>query len=152
MEIREVAVRTIHDDPAFAGLISEYIEESSLAGMPAPRWDVDTYLQMEDVGFLHPLGAYHGEDLIGFMLLLVSVLPHYGVPVATSESYFVARQYRSTGAGLRLLREAEKLAASLGAVGILVGAPIGGKLNAVLSKTEYKPTNTVYFRSLECSP
>lgn len=152
MEVREVTVRTIHDDPAFAGLISEYIEESSLAGMPPPCWELDTYLKMESVGFLHSLGAYRGDDLIGFMLLLVSVLPHYGIPVATSESYFVAREYRSTGAGLRLLREAEKLAASLGAVGILVGAPIDGKLNAVLSKTEYMPTNTVYFRSFECSP
>jgi GNAT superfamily N-acetyltransferase len=143
---------TIHDlqsDPDLLGLLMEYSCESGMSGLPPPKWNFGTYSMMESQGFLHPIAAYVDDHLVGFLLLLVHDLPHYSVPVAVSESYFVSVDHRSTGAGLRLLHEAEGLATEMGAAGIVVSAPHGGKLDAVLAKTNYKVANTVYFRSFQ---
>lgn len=148
VDIREVSVAEIARAPNIHALLDEYGEESGLEGMPPPAWQLDVYLQMEEAGFLHPLGAYEGGRLLGFLLLLVHSVPHYGAVIAVSESFFVASADRSTGAGMKLLKAAEKKAVALEAVGLLVSSPAHGRLGEVLAKTEYVVSNVVYFRSL----
>ena len=83
------------------------------------------------------------------MFLLVPVLPHFGRKVGVSESYFVAAEYRKTGAGLRLLHAAEEAAREAGAVGVLVSAPTGGILERVMPGVGYRETNRVFFKGLQ---
>jgi GNAT superfamily N-acetyltransferase len=88
--------------------------------------------------------------VIGFLTLICIPLPHYSVPVAVSESFFVASVHRATGAGLALIREAERIARGLGALGLLISAPAEGRLAAVLdAKPDYRPTNRVFFKGLQ---
>ena len=68
--------------------------------------------------------------------------------VATTESFFVDPDKRQSGAGIKLLRIAEAVAKDLGAVGLLVSAPFGGKLADVMEKVGYTETNRVFFRGL----
>lgn len=148
MEVRQVDYKTLHTDPHFGVLAEEY-KRSSTHILPDPSGQESMYLQMEQSGVLTIMAAYEEDRLIGFLSMLVSVLPHYGVQVGATESYFVAEKYRATGAGLRLLKDAEKAAEAQGATAMLVSAPIGSRLDTVLSnKTSYEPVNTIYVRTL----
>lgn len=135
--------------PESAWLIEEYAQESAIAGLPHPRGKFELYAPLETAGVMHSFGAFVDGRMAGFIVVLVSALPHYGAKVGVSESWFVADAYRKTGAGMALLREAKRHAKEAGAVGMLVSAPRGGKLEKVmLAMDGFTPTNTVFFGAL----
>ena len=63
-----------------------------------------------------------------------------------SESFFVEMSQRKSGAGLKLLRTAEKFAKDFGAPGIFISAPYGGTLAEVLPMAKYRETNRVFYK------
>ena len=129
-----------------ADLLLEYAEESAIDGMPQPRPDAPAYRTMEANGKVVAFGAFDEDKLIGFLVMLAVTLPHYSEKVATAESFFVSAAYRRAGTGDRLLDEAKRFAKEIGAVGLLISAPIGGKLAAVLEKKKsFTETNRVFF-------
>lgn len=134
------------DTPA---LVAEYAEESAIPelGGANPQWEM--YRRMEEMGAVRMLAAFRGEALVGCLVLIVSVVPHFGLTIASTESIFVARAARKTGAGLKLLHEAERLARESGAVGLFVSAPSGGQLAQVLDRLKsWRETNRVFFKRL----
>lgn len=146
--IRPSTVAELEAAPAFPDLLAEYAAESAIKGLPAPSARMETYRHLERTGFLHVLAAWMGNTLTGFITVLAAPLPHYGRTVAVSESFFVAREHRGTGAGLKLLRGAEDLAAKLGSPGLLVSAPFEGDLFKVLPRVGYVETNRVFFKAV----
>jgi GNAT superfamily N-acetyltransferase len=146
MSVQESSVAEVTGAPNFADLAIEYAGESAIDGLPPPAAKMATYRHLEAVGMLHVFSAINDGELVGFITVLAPVLPHYGVPVAVSESFFVARAHRKTGAGLRLLRLAEQKARALGSPGLLVSAPFEGDLCRVLPHVGYRETNRVFFR------
>ena len=101
---------------------------------------------LEMHGVIHAFAALKDGELVGFITVLATPLPHYGIPVAVSESFFVAAEHRKGGAGLRLLSAAEKKAKELGSPGLLVCAPFDGRLFEVLPRCGYRETNRVFFK------
>ena len=148
MNVQMSRVADLERDPGLAALLVEYAAESSIAGMPPPAARMDSYRELEMRGLLHVLSASHETRLIGFLTLLAPVLPHYGVAVAVSESFFVARAHRGTGAGLKLLRAAEDLARRLGSPGLRVSAPVEGDLFRELPRVGYAETSRVFFKKV----
>jgi len=148
MNVQASSVSEIEAASNFGELLAEYASESAIAGMPAPAARMETYRHLESAGMLHVFSALSDGQLVGFITVLAPVLPHYGVAVAVSESFFVARAHRKTGAGLKLLREAEAKAASLGSPGLLVSAPFGGDLFHVLPRVGYAETNRIFFKKM----
>lgn len=135
-----------HDAPS---LLAEYGAESSIYGLPAPKPDQEIYRLLERSGALHVMAAFQGDTMLGFLALIVSANPHYSTKLAATESYFVGADYRKTGAGLKLRKQAEELATMRGAKGFLISAPASGKLADVMaSDRNYRETNRVFFRSL----
>jgi len=147
IELRLCSVRDVLA-PENKVLIDEYSAESSIKGMPSTDAQLQTYQLLEDAGTLQVIGAFSGTKLVGYVTVIVSVVPHYNRGVGITESFFVAKSYRGTGAGIRLLRAAEKYVVDRGAVGMLVSAPYGGSLSKVLPRTGYAHTNEVFFRRL----
>lgn len=145
--IRPCAVSEIEDAPNLAALLAEYGEESAIDGLGGQDAQIETYHQMEDIGALFPVGAFDGDALVGFLLMIVSILPHYGKRVASSESFFVTNSARKKGAGLKLLREAERMAQDLGALGLFISAPMGSRLYQVLEAKRYAETNRIFFKA-----
>jgi GNAT superfamily N-acetyltransferase len=146
--IRPCTVADIEQAPRLAELLAAYAEESHLPELGEPEPCFATYRAMEAGGALHAIGAF-SPDLVGFAILLVYGLPHYaGRRVGSLESFFVLPGFRGFGTGRKLLHAAELQAAELGAAGFLVSAPLGGRLDAVLSKSNYRPSNIVFVRSL----
>ena len=148
MIIRQCTISELEAAPNIHDLLAEYAEESSIAGLPTPAAQVETYRAIESSGALHIIAAFEGDLLIGYITVLSTVLPHYNEVVSVTESYFVSKEHRSSGAGLKLLRSAERFAREIGSLGLLVSAPTGGALSDVLPRVGYKETNRVFFRSL----
>ena len=148
LTIARSSVAAIAGAAEFAALAAEYAAEAAIDGLPPPAAKMETYRQLEATGILHAFGARLDGSLVGFITLLAPVLPHYGVPIAVSESFFVAAAHRRTGAGLGLLHAAEDEARALGSPGLLVSAPFGGRLFEILPRRGYVETNRVFFKKV----
>jgi GNAT superfamily N-acetyltransferase len=146
---RTCTVADMESAPRLAELFAEYAQESALQDLGEPVVQIETYRQMEAAGVLHMIGAFQGPHLVGFLVLIVSVVPHFGRLIASTESLFVSKSARRGGAGMQLLQLAESVSAELGAVGLFVSAPVGSQLEKVLqAKKTYRNTNSLFFRSL----
>lgn len=147
LNIKVSKIRDIKDSPEFSRLLHDYVEESSMVSYkPNVQWGI--YQNLEDAGVLHCITSSTEDILTGFVLFIVSVMPHYGVKMASVESYFVDKGHRESGAGLALLRMAGEVAKSHGAVGLLVSSPSNGRLEAVLPRVGFRKTNTVFYKDL----
>jgi len=138
---------TVSDVLCEEHMLDEYAQESSIKDMPHPKAQLSMYQDLEERGVLRVIGAYRDNFLIGFVTVMCSVLPHYGKKVAITESFFVPKAYRKTGAGLRLLHAAQEYTKEQCAVGLLVSAPYQGSLSKVLPRVGFKHTNEVFFWS-----
>lgn len=151
LEVRQCRFADLADSPAFADLCAEYGAECALDGLPEPQAQTDLYQLIEASAgdnFV-VIGAFDDGQPIGALIMALSVLPHYGVKVAITESYFVANKKRRSGAGPLLLSEAERIAAERGALAIFVSAKVGSKLAAVMPlRKEYRNTNLLFMRPL----
>jgi len=149
MNIRPGSIASLEAAPNIEAILAEYAAESALAGMPPPKAKVEQYRMLEAADALKVLEARaETGELIGYITVLSAPLPHYGRTVAVSESFFVAKAHRSTGAGLKLLRAAETLARELGSPGLLVSAPSGGDLSKVLPRCGYDEASRVFFKKV----
>ena len=148
--VRPVSYAQILDAPNAAELMAEYAAECSVAeyGEACPQREL--YAQMERSGAFHAFGVLDGERLCGFATLLIFVLPHYGSKIAAVESLFVAKAWRSGGAGGRLMDALEAYAAQQGAAAIQYVAPVKSRLARFLflSADRYRNTNHVFVKRL----
>lgn len=143
--LSQISISEFFDDPSAEALLAEYADECALAGLPPPVPHRDIYLALERAGVVSMFGARVDGVLVGFIVLLTSMNPHYSVVLGAVESFFVAAAHRKSGAGVKLLREARRAAKDRGAVGLLVSAPFGGKLAAVLKRSKrFDLTNEVF--------
>lgn len=146
VDIRPCMISEIEQAANFAALLAEYAAESSIAGLPHPSAQMPMYHTLEAAGALVCFGAFQDGELLGFVLVLTHIMPHYGVGISTTESYFVASAHRKTGAGILLRHAAERHAQQRGSAGILISAPHGGRLAEVLTHSGYRQTNDVFFK------
>lgn len=148
--IKKCTIADLECAPNIQDILAEYAAESSppIRGLPRPLAKVDTYKHLESINAIHIMGAFFDDLLIGYIIILAPIMPHYSIRIAVSESFFVLKEHRKTGAGLKLLHAAEIWAKEQGACGILVSSPLGGDLAEVLPKVGYTETNRVFFRSL----
>jgi GNAT superfamily N-acetyltransferase len=145
--IRKTTMTEIFDAPNITELMEEYAAESSIHGLPHPKAKIDLYKQLETVGILYAIGAFFEDTLVGFILIVSPIVPHYSAKISTTESFFVAKEYRKTGAGIKLRQAAESHAREIGSVGLLISAPLGSNLAEMLScMKDYKETNRVFFK------
>ncbi|MGL4680419.1 MAG: GNAT family N-acetyltransferase [Plesiomonas shigelloides] len=138
-------------DEVFAsGLFDAYAAESAIKTLPAPNPQQMIYEAMTGSGVMACFGAFDGHKMVGLLLLLTVTNPHYNKIMSTTESLYVAEEYRRTGAGLKLMKMAEQWAKNAGSAGIFISAPVGGKLAQVMKtgKLGYVPSNEVFFKCL----
>jgi L-amino acid N-acyltransferase YncA len=152
IDVRPFTFSELSTKDEFLGMLAEYAEESALPGLPVStkvQDFSDTYLSLESAGVLHIYGAMDGDKLVGFLALVVTMLPKYTRPMASTESIFVSNAHRTSGAGMALLKAAERGAVKAGACGLLVSAPLNSRLAAVMEKTKYAESNRVFFKELK---
>lgn len=146
LAIRKSTIAELEAAPNFSALLSEYAGECAIDGLPTPAIRVEIYKKLESVNLLQFFAAFSDELLVGFITVLALNGPHYKIILGTTESFFVGKQYRHTGAGLKLLSAGEHFAKDLGSPGLLISAPSGGSLATVLEGRDYVETNRVFFK------
>lgn len=144
MDIQEVSFQELWDTPYFSGACKLYEEECRLLELPECSPQLDMYLAMEKAGVLNCYRAMDSETLAGFIIILTVLNPHHGKKVTCTESIYVLKEYRSSGAGLKLLRAAENKAKELGSMAFAVNAPEGSTLHEVLKKSKFRLSHVSY--------
>lgn len=144
--VRQIRLAEFWSAPNIDALLDEYARESAIEGLPHPAPHRELYAVLEERGALHMLAVYQDDLLVGFLVLLVSLNPHYGQVLAVTESFFVASTYRKAGGGLQLLAMAEALAKEHGAIGMFVSAPLDSRLAKVMPGVGYRETTRAFFR------
>ena len=142
--VRPCGYLDIEGNENFPALAREYAEECAIRGLPSPDEKAAAYRALAASEIFQAFAAFIESKLVGFIVVLKPVIPHYGVAVAVTESFFVGKEYRKCGAGLKLLRAAE--AHAKGSPGLLVSAPAGGPLAEVLPRLGYRETNRAFFK------
>lgn len=148
LTVRPCTAAELEQAPAFGALMAEYLAEAGRAITADPAPQIAMYKAQEAAGTMRFAGAWAGGDLVGMMVVALSVVPHFGMTVATTETLFVSAKARKTGAGKALLSLADDMAREYGAVGVLVSAPVGGVLSKVLPRSGFKHTNELFFKAL----
>lgn len=148
-QIKVSSVAEMESAPNLGVLFAEYTRESAVPGLGNHNVQFEAYRAMEAAGILHMLAAFKGPNLVGFIVMILTVLPHFGKMAATTESFFVASEARGGGTGLKLLRLAEDHARTLGASAFFATAPVGGRLDAVLPRQGYSEASRVFFKDLQ---
>jgi|TARA_R110000824_G_scaffold30711_3_gene100759 GNAT superfamily N-acetyltransferase len=147
--IKSVRFKDLEEDPDFQGLTDEYAAEGQIDGLPLAVFQKSMYKDMDDTDTFNILAGYSGGRLVGFLSIVVVVMPHNGFMMALTESYFVGAEFRKTGMGLKLLKAGEKKAAEIGARGLMVNGPKGGRLLEVLPRIGYVENSATYLKILE---
>lgn len=147
LEIVKMIVSDLEARADFPEILKEYGEECSIRGMPPIVEKIAGYKAIEATNFFQLFCALHDGKLIGLVTVITPIIPHYGAVVAVAESLFVAKAYRKTGAGNRLLITAQKHARERQSTGILFSAPIGGPLEKILPYYGFRATNKTFFKA-----
>ena len=148
LTVRPCTVADLAESPEFGALADEYAAESGRAITEGHNPQIEFYRQAEAAGNMLFAGAWLGDELVGILVLHISVVPHFGKTIASTESLFVASHARESGAGSALLEQAEGIARDAGAVGLVVSAPVGGRLSRILPRSGFRHTNELFFKGL----
>lgn len=149
LTIKKCSLSEIESTPNFDALLDAYAQELVVEGAPPFRAKLEMYRQLESLGAMEIFGAFWDDMLVGLVTVLVNVFPHCSVVMAVTESLFVFREHRKTGAGTKLIRTAEKNAHDRGSGWLFISAPFGGDLAEILSHSDnYQETNRIFFRNL----
>lgn len=150
--IKKCSVFELETNSNFSALMAEYADELAIDGLPHPSAKMEMYRNLYTTGTLYPFGAFFEDKLIGLINVLMVMNQHYGTEIAVSESYFVAKEYRKTGAGNKLRIEAENCAKKLNSPGFFISAPKDGPLAKYLAGLEsYIETGSVFFNKFSKS-
>lgn len=144
---RRITCREAWSSREWPKIEREYGEDVQYPDLkPDPDWE--QYEQLEAAGVLRPIGVFDGDRLIGFANYMLYTIPHFaGKRLASSESLWVDKDYRHTGAGRLLISRLFDFAREDGAFGIYLGAKIGTRAAQVFEKIA-TPMNVLYWRKL----
>lgn len=148
-EIRPTTVRELRE--VAAPLILEHWREVGPAvDVKQPHVDWTQLQLLDDQGRIVALAAWHGDDLAGYSVGILSTHTHdLNDLCLINDSFFVADEYRPGGAGMDLMRATEAAARDAGANHVLWCAPVGGRLERLLDGLrDYWRRETVFCKEL----
>jgi len=131
-------------------LFKEHYEEIALNKSVMtllPNWD--KYYALEQSNQLFCLGAFSGEQCIGYSINFFTNHLHYKeLFYMQNDLLFVAEEYRKTRVGLDLIRETEKQAFAKGAEMMLWHAKENTALSGLMPRLGYKVQDIIYSKVL----
>jgi GNAT superfamily N-acetyltransferase len=144
--LNRVTVAELMLSAEFPALVEGNARESALPEMPPPYPKLERYQPLESTGVLATFVWASGGRIVGYLLVLTCVVPHYERPMAVIESIFIDTAHRKGGAGLAFLQAAEERARHQGCQHVLASAPSGGRLADVLPRRGYREANRVFVK------
>lgn len=112
--------------------------------------DIERYQAIEDAGALLALFAYDGDEIIGYSVTVVSAHLHYiNLGMAQNDVLYLLPRYRgASGVGIRLIRETERVARTLGADLMVWHAKDKSSLADILPRMGYQVQDILFSKEL----
>lgn len=111
--------------------------------------DYNSYQLAEEAGKLFVLYAYYGDEVVGYSYNFLTNHLHYAdTCMAHNDLLFVAKAHRNSPIGLKLIRETEKIAKSLGAQMMMWRAKKDTTLGSILPRMGCRVQEIVYSKEL----
>ncbi|MFM7011989.1 MAG: GNAT family N-acetyltransferase [Betaproteobacteria bacterium] len=151
VNVRHIAITEVFESPCFDAICDEYREECLRnPNLFGAKPDLAIYAKLEAAGLVRTVGAFCEDELVGMCVVLASSVPHFaGRVIASTETLFVSKPYRASKAGKMLISAAESIALEVGASGLYITAPVGGRLESLMPHVGYSQTNTIFYRGLK---
>lgn len=110
VDIRECSVECV--ERATELVRAHYDEIARNKGVMVLDPDWTAYRAMQEAGKLAVLGAWSGDELVGYSILIITPHLHYrGLLMVHNDVLYVRPDHRGSRAGLALIRGSERLAA-----------------------------------------
>lgn len=118
-------------------------------GLMILKPDISTYEMLESKNALLSLGAFDGEEIVGYSVNILAHNLHYSdVMMCQNDVLYVREDKRQGPTGLKLIYETERLAKDRGADLMLWHAKPDTNLNDILPRLAYRVQDVVYTRVL----
>lgn len=118
-------------------------------GLMILKPDISTYEMLESKNALLSLGAFDGEEIVGYSVNIMAHNLHYSdLMMCQNDVLFVREDRRQGPTGLKLIYETERLAKDRGADLMLWHAKPDTNLNDILPRLAYRVQDVVYTRVL----
>lgn len=118
-------------------------------GLMILKPDISTYEMLESKNALLSLGAFDGEEIVGYSVNIMAHNLHYSdLMMCQNDVLFVREDKRQGPTGLKLIYETERLAKDRGADLMLWHAKPDTNLNDILPRLAYRVQDVVYTRVL----
>ena len=118
-------------------------------GLMILKPDISTYEMLESKNALLSLGAFDGDEIVGYSVNIMAHNLHYSdLMMCQSDVLYVREDKRQGPAGLKLMRETERLAKERGAQMMLWHAKPDTNLDQILPRMGYRVQDVVYTRVL----
>ena len=106
-------------------LYPEHYEELSVTKSIPLEPNYEVYKYIEDAGILKVVTCRNDEDLIGYILFIVTPHLHYKSCItAVEDIYFVRKDYRKGRTGIKLFQFAEKYLKEQGVHRVIYGTKV----------------------------
>lgn len=150
IEIKEIDVSEEDIQIGIEALMYEHFDEtSSPESRDKLKLDWKKYIQIQEVGNLILLGAFSEGILVGYVCLILAEPLHYmKTIVAVSDTIFLAKEFRQSSAGIRLIKEAEEEAKNRGAFSVCWYAKENSSLEKIFRKKNYKVRDIIFTKEL----
>ena len=111
--------------------------------------DEETYRKSEEMGTIFILSARQGDKLIGYSVNFVTNHLHYAdLKLAQNDLLFISKEHRGGRIGLKLIKETEKHATSLGCKLMLWHAKESTTLAHMLPRLKYGVQDIIFSKEL----
>lgn len=148
-EVRRTTIEDFFSAPKHNDIIEEYAIESRGDYLPKITTDKDLYLRLEAQNMFDLLCLYLNDEMVGFISLLTTPMPHYSRNQTTVESFYVYPDHRKHGTGKQLVSAAEQIARDRESCVLYITAPSQGRLAKVAPSYGFHETNRIYAKGLE---
>ena len=111
--------------------------------------DEKAYRNLEEANQIFILSAWQDDVLIGYSVNFVLNHPHYAdLVLAQNDLLYIKKEMRGSRAGLKLIKETETYATSLGCKLMLWHAKENTALSAILPRIKYGVQDIIYSKEL----
>jgi GNAT superfamily N-acetyltransferase len=112
--------------------------------------DLDLYRQFEELGVLHIFTARSGSELVGYIIGFIRPHIHYKSTLHYfNDIYYVKKEFRNNGVGVKFFQEHEKNLKTLGVKRIVTFTKLHQSHELLFKALGYSPVDKLFTKIID---
>ena len=148
IEIIEIPLSAFIEDakPIF---IEHWEEVAKKTGAPMPSVNTEELQLLEERGIIYTIGAFFEQVLVGYSVNQIGQSFNFSsVTMMDNQGLFIKKEYRNTGAGLKLINESNRIAKARGASIATWHTYQGTRAATLFDRLGYNAHDIIYTKEL----